>query len=461
MNPLTHRIPRTAFALGILLASPFAGTAAAQTKSEAGTMVLASVEGRWEHMFCDLTALSSPAPGELMVRLRYRNTGKAKVEFPLLGNIISTTTVLDTDNRTVYGALKDTDGNVLGSSTRWNVGSGSLPAGGSQSHWVKIQAPPASVAAVTVLLPACMPMEGVAIGGKPTVVPMTAPRAPLVSQEGGSEGLIIELVELRRAPGAVVNAIVRYRNNGSKKFAFPHLSDQVRKFYLVDSKNRQKHTVVLDADKDPICSTSLRLGETGGQGIAPGRALNLWAKLSAPAEDVATGSLTVYGAPPFDNAAIAGGATGTGAGAAVAGSAVGLEAALKDLGARVTEAEIRIDLSADVLFDFDKAELKAAATPQLEKLATVIAAHLNAQVTIEGHTDSEGADAYNQTLSEKRAAAVKAWLTAKAKADPAKITTRGLGETKPVAHNTKPDGSDDPDGRAKNRRVEITVRKGA
>lgn len=423
--------------------------------------VLASVEGRWEHMYCDLTALTRPAPGELMVRFRYRNTGKSQVSFPVLANIIPTARVLDTENRIVYGALKDTSGDPLSSSTQWKVGTGHLQAGTTQSHWVKLQAPPDAVTTVTVLLPSCLPMEHVLIGGKPAAAPVSAPMRAIASQEADLPGLVIEVLELRRAPGAVVNAIVRYRNTGTGKFTFPHMDEQVRKFYLTDAKNRQKHVVAQDANRDFIAGSSTDLAGPGGETIPPGRALNLWAKLSAPAEDVTTASLTVYGGPPFDNLTIEGGATGSAGGDAVAGSAVGLEAALKDLGARETETEIRIDLAADVLFDFDKADLKPEATPQLEKLATVIEAHPDARVTIDGHTDSKGADDYNQALSEKRAAAVKAWLTANTKVDPAAITTRGLGETKPVAHNTKPDGSDDPEGRAKNRRVEVTVRKGA
>jgi outer membrane protein OmpA-like peptidoglycan-associated protein len=80
-------------------------------------------------------------------------------------------------------------------------------------------------------------------------------------------------------------------------------------------------------------------------------------------------------------------------------------------------------------------------------------------VTIEGHTDARGADAYNQTLSEQRAASVKQWLVANAQVSGATISTRGWGKSKPAAHNTKPDGSDDPDGRAKNRRVQVILRK--
>jgi outer membrane protein OmpA-like peptidoglycan-associated protein len=60
-------------------------------------------------------------------------------------------------------------------------------------------------------------------------------------------------------------------------------------------------------------------------------------------------------------------------------------------------------------------------------------------------------------LSDNRAAAVKSWLVENAGVSASRITTRGWGETKPIASNTKPDGSDNPAGRQKNRRVEITI----
>jgi photosystem I P700 chlorophyll a apoprotein A2 len=143
---------------------------------------------------------------------------------------------------------------------------------------------------------------------------------------------------------------------------------------------------------------------------------------------------------------------------AIVGVSTGLEAVLEDLHARVTAQEIAIELSADVLFDFDKADLRPEAAGELGKVAQVLTAHPGAPVTIEGHTDAKGNDAYNQGLSERRAASVKAWLVANGGAAADAITTRGRGETEPVAPNAKPDGSDDPEGRQKNRRVEITVR---
>ena len=138
----------------------------------------------------------------------------------------------------------------------------------------------------------------------------------------------------------------------------------------------------------------------------------------------------------------------------------GIESVLKDLGAKVTDQEIRIELSADVLFDFDKHDLRPEAFPSLEKVAQVLRSRAGSPVTIEGHTDGKGSDAYNQPLSERRAQAVREWLVKNGGASAAGITTRGWGKSKPIAPNTRPDGADDPEGRKKNRRVEITVRTG-
>jgi outer membrane protein OmpA-like peptidoglycan-associated protein len=78
-------------------------------------------------------------------------------------------------------------------------------------------------------------------------------------------------------------------------------------------------------------------------------------------------------------------------------------------------------------------------------------------VTIEGHTDDKGPVDYNQRLSERRAAAVQRWLAGNGGLKGVAMKTRGWGATKPVAPNTRPDGSDDPAGRQRNRRVEIVI----
>jgi outer membrane protein OmpA-like peptidoglycan-associated protein len=132
---------------------------------------------------------------------------------------------------------------------------------------------------------------------------------------------------------------------------------------------------------------------------------------------------------------------------------------IQDLQVKETGEEIRIELAADVLFDFDKADLRPAAQKTLHQAADIIRQKAKGAVRIEGHTDSKGNDAYNQKLSERRAASVKTWFTAKEGLDKVQFSTQGFGAKKPVASNTKPDGSDDPEGRQKNRRVEIVLKK--
>ncbi len=128
---------------------------------------------------------------------------------------------------------------------------------------------------------------------------------------------------------------------------------------------------------------------------------------------------------------------------------------LKDLNAEVRGQEVRIALSADVLFDFDKAQLRAEARPALEKVAAVLKAYPKATAKIEGHTDGKGDAAYNKKLSDRRAESVRQWLAANGVE--MRMSTQGWGKEKPVAANTGPGGKDDPAGRQKNRRVEITM----
>jgi outer membrane protein OmpA-like peptidoglycan-associated protein len=132
---------------------------------------------------------------------------------------------------------------------------------------------------------------------------------------------------------------------------------------------------------------------------------------------------------------------------------------VQDLQVKETGEEIRIELAADVLFDFDKADLRPAAQKTLHQAAGIIQEKAKGAVRIEGHTDSKGKDAYNQRLSERRAASVKTWFMVKEGLDKVQFSTQGFGAKKPVASNTKPDGSDDPEGRQKNRRVEIIIKK--
>ena len=125
--------------------------------------------------------------------------------------------------------------------------------------------------------------------------------------------------------------------------------------------------------------------------------------------------------------------------------------------AQESACEQRLTTVADALFEFDKATLAADAEQTLAALGPQIAQRGTHPIVIEGHTDSIGSDAVNQRLSEQRARAVRVWLAAHSFL-PATTPTKGYGKDRPVAPNANPDGSDNPAGRQKNRRVEVVIK---
>jgi outer membrane protein OmpA-like peptidoglycan-associated protein len=120
--------------------------------------------------------------------------------------------------------------------------------------------------------------------------------------------------------------------------------------------------------------------------------------------------------------------------------------------------QVRLYLAADVLFDYDKSTIRPDAVNTLHQVADIIRTRSKGVVRVEGYTDSKGNAAYNARLSEQRAASVKEWLVSREGLNTT-MTTLGFGPANPVAPNAKPDGSDDPTGRQKNRRVEIVISK--
>ena len=114
-----------------------------------------------------------------------------------------------------------------------------------------------------------------------------------------------------------------------------------------------------------------------------------------------------------------------------------------------------ITLEDSVLFDFGSSDLRSEASTTLTNLATVLKDSKAPKVQVQGHTDSVSDDAFNQKLSEQRAQAVSSAL--KSNGVTADLEAVGYGETKPVAPNENPDGSDNPAGRRLNRRVEVFV----
>lgn len=134
-----------------------------------------------------------------------------------------------------------------------------------------------------------------------------------------------------------------------------------------------------------------------------------------------------------------------------AAEAEALRLELAALKARQTERGYVVTIS-DVLFTTAKWDIKPGAAKNLDRLVALLQKYPNLTIFVEGHTDSQGNDAYNQDLSEKRAGAVKDLLVSRGIASE-RITAVGHGEGLPVADNKTASG------RQQNRRVEIVFEK--
>lgn len=111
---------------------------------------------------------------------------------------------------------------------------------------------------------------------------------------------------------------------------------------------------------------------------------------------------------------------------------------------------IIVKFDSGILFDFDKFALKDAAKANIQSLASSINQYPGTDIKVIGHTDSRGTEQYNMTLSEKRAAAVKAYAVSQG-VPAARLITVGKGFSEPIADNATDEG------RAANRRVEIVI----
>lgn len=112
----------------------------------------------------------------------------------------------------------------------------------------------------------------------------------------------------------------------------------------------------------------------------------------------------------------------------------------------------------NVYYAINSAELQPVSFGTLDQLADTLQKYPQLVIEIGGHTDSTGTAAFNKTLSQQRAANVAAYLVSKGIAQN-RVTAKGYGAEQPVAPNTKPDGSDNPEGREKNRRTELKILK--
>ena len=118
----------------------------------------------------------------------------------------------------------------------------------------------------------------------------------------------------------------------------------------------------------------------------------------------------------------------------------------------------RVIILENVEYDFDKASLRPSSFNTLNDLVEVMKIKDKLEIEIGGHTDSKGKEDYNIKLSQARAESVRNYLISKGiKAN--RVTAKGYGMSQPIAPNTNSDGSDNPDGRQKNRRTEVKVTK--
>jgi outer membrane protein OmpA-like peptidoglycan-associated protein len=112
----------------------------------------------------------------------------------------------------------------------------------------------------------------------------------------------------------------------------------------------------------------------------------------------------------------------------------------------------------DVLFDFNKSSLTGDARAKVRDISEVLEKGRvrDRPISIEGHTDSIGGEEYNQKLSQRRAESVASAIQSDGVSSN-RLHTRGFGKKYPIAPNKNSDGSDNPGGRAKNRRVEVII----
>jgi len=352
-----------------------------------------------------------------------------------------------------YSPLKGADGLYLAGPLSDSNGGGrwfpTIPPKTEIILWVFFDALPAS-ASLNVQIPLMFAFEGVKISEQPVTLKEVGGAVPplkaiLVSATRSAGQLKVRLKIVNPGKNKASGGALRYADT----FAF-------------DAVNKRKYPLLKD-QSGKYLAEPMSDGNDGGRYwysyVEPGGQTLVSLTFQPPPDSTRAVDIILPLIAPLENIPISGEGGAAAAGVAVAGKSQDLEGALKDLNADVSAKEIKLHLKTDLLFDFDKADIKKAAEPILEKVALVLKSYPQARVMVEGHTDSLGKDLYNQALSEKRASTVAQWLLARSGLKKEQFQTRGWGKTKPVAYNTKPDGSDDPEGRAKNRRVEIVIKK--
>ena len=383
--------------------------------------------------------------GVTRLAVRFINSGTKRAEsgFYSVGKIV----LVDAKSKQKHLPIKDADGYFIGGPVGDSTLDGGrirvvLEAGQQGVAWAYFDALPAGTV-VSVEVPQMFPFEDVVVTEGPGTLLSAG------SARSTPAGAVATLASAKRADQALKVRLKLAAEPGVKvDLRSPYF--EYKDVYLFDPAGKRKYPLLKDSEG--FCQAQPLTVKLGCGRIIPNWNTPILMSLSfqAPPDSVQTVDLILPDFQPFEGVAIEGlGGAGAG-GIAAAGKSLGLEGALKDLQAKVTAEEIKIDLSADVLFDFDKADLKPAAEGKLNHLLTVVNSKPNSRIAIEGHTDVRGDAPYNQALSQRRAESVRSWLVAHGIAA-GRISATGAGESRPVRT-----GTTEADHQA-NRRVEIRI----
>lgn len=116
----------------------------------------------------------------------------------------------------------------------------------------------------------------------------------------------------------------------------------------------------------------------------------------------------------------------------------------------------RIFVMENIYYNYNKSDIRPDAAKELDKLVQLLVDNPEIKIELGSHTDSVDTDDYNQRLSQRRAESAVAYIVQHGIAAD-RLVAKGYGESKPIARNTNPDGSDNPVGRQKNRRTEFKI----
>jgi len=318
-----------------------------------------------------------------------------------------------------------------------------------------------AVAALAVVLAGCStPVAGTGTAGDVTAAPTTTagPPGSGITAEASSSAFAVQGRDLRLVRVGTNELALQFAFfNGTDREITPDKLgiDQIERTIMVVDLPRSTAYRILNGD-----GLDGRLSDSNGDTVPPGGTVLVTAMFAAPPEDATQLAVIIDGLLPVQVPVQPAGSPAlvddpvlrtTGRGGPEPEPVTCAAVGPADSGG--TKKTV-IRLPSDVLFAFGSAELTPAAQAAIEAVDDDIGSGGSGTVTVEGHTDSIGSDPDNQALSERRAAAVRAALEP-VLGSSYQYESVGFGEGKPVAPNARPDGSDDPDGRALNRRVEI------